>query len=56
MEVKPGAELHGELEAEVPNDWVDFESVFKDYDRFPPLKIKGVVVDHATRRPLQKQT
>ena len=56
MEVKPEAELDGELEAEVPSDWVDFESVFEDYDCCPPLKMKRVEVDRATRRPPQKQT
>ena len=35
---------------EVQSDWVDFESVFEDYDSGPPLKIRKEVLDQCYQK------
>ena len=53
MKVEPEEKVDRELE-EVQSVWIDFESVFEDYDCSPPLKIGKDVVGQCYQKPSSK--
>ena len=53
MKVEPEEKVDRELE-EVQSVWIDFESVFEDYDCSPPLKIGKDVVGQCYQKASSK--
>ena len=47
-------EPESELETEAESDWIDFDSVFDDYDSGPPLRIRKEVVDQCYQKANSK--
>ena len=42
-------------DAEPEDDWVDFEEVFEDYERGPPLKIRKEVAEECYKKASSRQ-
>ena len=47
-------EPESKLETEAESDWIDFDSVFDDYDSGPPLRIRKEVVDQCYQKANSK--